>query len=103
MVEELEGVHMPVPGDMKAGWDVDVPVQSVQKGVMRSRIHRLEEVQVRGQVQRDHPVLQAYDVLPKACQKYSRKPHSSRWLKEQVEHWAALAVIVVLQLALCID
>jgi hypothetical protein len=84
MVEELEGVHMPALGDTKADWGVDVPVQSVQKGVMRSRIHRLEEVQARVQVQRDHPALQAYDVLPKACQRYFRKPRSSRWLKVQV-------------------
>jgi hypothetical protein len=86
MVEELEGVHMPALGDTKAGWGVDVPVQSVQKGVTRSRIHRLEEVQARVQVQvqRDHLVHQAYDVLPKACQRYFRKPHSSRWLKVQV-------------------
>jgi hypothetical protein len=86
MVVELEGVHMPALGDTKAGWDVDVPVQSVQKGVMRSRIHRLEEVlvQVQVQVQRDHPVLQAYDALPKAFQRYFRKPRSSRSPKVQV-------------------
>ena len=84
MVEELEEVHRPALGDTKAGWGVDVPVQNVQKGVMRSRIHRLEEVQARVQVQRDHPVHRACDVLPKACQRYFRKPHSSRWLKVQV-------------------
>ena len=86
MVEEPEGAHKPALGDTKAGWDVDVPVQSVQKGVMRSRIHRLEEVRVRVQVQvqRDHPVHRAYDALPKACQRYSRKPHSSRSPRVQV-------------------
>jgi len=83
-VEEPVGVHMPVPVGMKADWDVDVPVQSVQKGVMRSRIHHLEEARVQVQAQGDHPAHQAYDALPKACQRCSRKPHSSRSPRVQV-------------------
>ena len=84
MVEEPEGVHMPVLEGTKADWDVGVPVQSVQKGVMRSRILHLEEARVQVQAQGDHPAHQAYDALPKACQRCSRKPHSSRSPRVQI-------------------
>jgi hypothetical protein len=82
MVEVLAEVHRPDRGDTKVDWDANVPVQYASKGVEHIHNHHPEVVRVR--VQKDHLVHRAYDALPKACQRYSRKPHFSMLPRVQV-------------------
>jgi hypothetical protein len=76
MVEELEVGHTSGLEGMKVDWDANAPVQSVRKDEKRIHIHHQEEVRAQVQVQGDHLVHRAHDVLPKACQRCSQRLHS---------------------------